>query len=76
MDHDAIKFLESLPAPTPVIISRVCVGMTATAFLLGAYVVQARSRIDRANRELRHLAASHGVMSWTTPFESRSQRRA
>lgn len=67
MDNDAIKFLESLPVPFPVIVSRVCVGAGFFSLLIGAYVIQARDRVERANRELRHLIAVHDAPDPVTP---------
>jgi hypothetical protein len=78
VDHSTVAFFESLPTPASVIISRICVSLCLLALLTGAYIVQARARIDRANRRLRHLEASHqgpGAVQWN-PFGSRGARRA
>ena len=79
MDHDAIKVIEAMPASVPVMISRAVVGAGLFTFLITAYIVQARDRIDRANRNLRHLAAAHrdsDSYAWTRSFTGNDRRRA
>jgi hypothetical protein len=78
VDHATVAFFESLPTPASVIVSRICVSLCLLALLAGVYIAQARERIDRANRRLRHLEASHhgpGTMPWNS-FNPRGPHRA